>query len=243
MFQKKLLRKNSQIGCQLLSLPGEIQLSVINSGVLSVFDKACLMLTCKSFAMLVCNPAKGLVNDQEIKSGEEEYELEYLEDIGMDGGYESEEQFEAHYLVLSTKFKARVDRETVADFYRRLDLGWNQSSMRFCFGCGSFKSTEQKHWDQKTKRWLHNGYGTLSVRYQRGSDCHCGCRPDEYITAWTQYGKDKKKGVTMGTAGTTYIGVGYWQLNCPECRLAKTCDGCDCCDGLTGCGCGSCHQW
>ena len=247
MFAKKLLRKNDQRECRLLSLPGEIVLDIIKSGALDVFDKACLMLTCKSFAMLVCNPAKGLINKREMTSGEEEHMLEYMSETGMfdsPGMYSSdpEEAFEEEYFALSEKFAKRVDRDKVAKFYQRLDTGWNQSSMRFCYDCGVFKSTEQKFWDKKVKCWLHNKVGTISTRYQRMADCYCGCSADTFVSSWVEYGKEKSKVIKASDMGSSRTNAHCWYIACPECRLLPAHEVCDCCDCMMGCGCGSCHD-
>lgn len=215
--------------CKLLSIPNDILLYIIKQSGLDVFDKACLMLTCKEFANMMVNFEKGLGLKAQLKSGVEDERLEILSEIGWDG-YADEEEYLTERLALVRKCKQRVDEAAAIKFYRLLDLGWNRSHSRFCHACNKFRSTSQRYWDKKAQGWLYKFTGRIAQGYRIMRDCRCACTPEKAINKWVELGNNKDK-------------ESMW---CPECvfgdtTMRRNCCGdfCDAC--YDDCGCHECQ--
>jgi hypothetical protein len=204
------------------------------------------MLTCKSVAMLVCNPVRGLTNEQELTSGEEQYVLDFFLDGGFIGDYDTEEEAEQAMEDLELKFDSRVEYEHVAKFYQRLDSGWNQSASKFCYSCGLFKSYEQKYWDKKVKKWLYKDTSSMAKRFRTIEDCWCGCKGKCFIDEWIAYGKHGVMKREPGIRGRSHECAPCEYVQCPECKLERSgpckCE-CECCYEHMGCGCGDQCHW
>lgn len=221
-----------QQSCLLLDLPPELLRKIIRSKELSVFDKGCLMLTCKSFARYVATFGGRLCLMQEIQSGREEELVEMWSEMGM---FEDEED-ETYWDELASResnLRNRVTLESVTDFFRRLDLGWNTSQSRLCSSCDRFRSTSQGYWDQKVQAYLYTLSGKAGQGWRYLRDCECGHEPKSVIEKWVKHGVRKDGELEEKTR--RYV-------VCPDCEVSATC----CCSCYYGDGCGCpcplCHQ-
>ena len=224
----------SQPNCDLLDLTNEVLLCVLKTPNLDVFDKACLALTCKQFGNLIYGFERELKPMGKLRSGNEELRLEMLEDeYWSDDGLQEDQ-----YVDLARSFEDRVQPEPMSKFLQRLDTDWNQDKeLRFCHGCGVFRSVTEKYWDQRKSIYEYIKVNTVAINWRRMRDCYCDCDPVRLVEAWVEHGSGGYKTVKQGDRGCAYSMDGFWYIRCPDCALSMNRDH----DGCCGCGCcGSC---
>ena len=229
MLAKKQLRKNDQPDSQFLSLPSEIVVSIIKQPALDVFDRACLMLTCKGLAALMTGFNLGTTLKTRFKSGKEEERLEHQQSM-IDLEDSEQGEYAAYYDMLEYEFEQRIDPERFFDFLARLDAGWNQSKTRLCGECNSFQPTSNVYWAKKAQKYWYKLDNPAARGYRIMEDCRCGCNPVATIKKWVEY-KDKPANRLT---------------RCPDCIFKATredgpfCTSCSQFEDDFACGCSGC---
>ena len=232
MLTKEQLQQNDQPESKLLCLPKEIVLGILKCRILDVFDRSCLVLTCKAVANLMTNFKLSLVLKKGLKSGKEAERLESLED-NLDYMYSDEDELLEELHELEQRFRGRVDQTRFNNFLLRLDRGWNRSESRLCCSCKTFQSTSKAYWEEKAQIYRFKSDKPAARGYRIMEDCRCACEPEERIKEW------------IDARGKT----GKETIPCPDCIFRATrehapfcgCCGEGCCDSEDGCGCGGCQ--
>ena len=229
--------------CLLLDLPPEVLGKIVRSKNLSVFDRSCLMLTCKDFARYVTIFKGKLAPGGEITPGEEEYRLERI--LDADGwSSEDDEGLEAEYAQLKKTFSKRIAPQTFSSFYQLLDLGWNTGQSRFCFGCGIFQSTNQDYWDKRIETYIYKTVGKVGQAWRYLRDCDCDHTVEEFVEPWIGYEGRRGEEIKPDEKWCSTFNANFVYLRCPQCVVVDRC-GCDCdCmyDHGCGCPCAICHK-
>lgn len=167
---------NNLLRVILLRMPREIQLSIFEQDVLSVADRVCLTLTCKTFARALSSDPKLLTFPEKIKHGEEEHVREiYLECCPVEDSFNDEDldDWVAKRKKIDYEARNRVNQDELDGLFKRLDKGWNRSSARFCGSCNKFVSTEQNYWDEKDRQFSYRSNSEIAQKWRTGP-CNCG---------------------------------------------------------------------
>ena len=195
----------SQSESTLLSVSDEILLNITSR--LGIVDSACIALTCKKTAAFYSTPHKTatekatkskikppsrkLLATLRLQSGEEGRRLESLEDCEC---FSDESDWEDRLATMEERFGNRLDGNVLAEFHRRLDEGWNTSTMRFCHSCTKFVSTTEAFWEKKMRYWLYLDTGKTGTRVRQVADCEAHEGDENVVVqAWVKHGSSMAK--------------------------------------------------
>ena len=240
----------SQSESTLLSVSDEILLNITSR--LGLVDSACIALTCKKTAAFYSTPRKTktekatkskirppsrkLLATLRLQSGDEERRLESLEDCE---GFSDEFEWEDHLETMEERFGNRLDGNVLAEFHRRLDEGWNNSTGRFCHSCSKFVSTTEAFWEKKKQYWLYLDAGKTGTNFRRVADCEeREGDEDVVVQGWIKHGKGEVE-LKSGERFQESRYAGFMYLKCPTCTVSAECaEWCECYDDcFDGCTC------
>ena len=178
-------------------LPYEILFEILHERTLTVFDRACFMVTCKRAAFLVSisNATMSMPNIGHRVEGEG---MEWKTRVSC---LHSGEDF-VHAI--------RTREDHLIKFFRRLDEGWNRSETSFCSACGLFRSMSADYWDRKAELLQYKRCGRIAEfwrsrvgGHRNGVDC------SEYMNKYVKKWLSERP-------------VDY--LICPECKVSPSID-------------------
>lgn len=167
---------NNLLRVILLRMPREIQLSIFEQPVLTTADKICLALTCKSCARALSSDPKLSTHPEKLKHGDEDYVREVFLDKNCPDHDASESDLDAWVATrkkVDRDFRKCIDPYEVTGLLRRLDKGWNRSSLRVCLTCEKFVSTEQSYWDKRDIFYSYKSNNSVAEAWRKGI-CSCG---------------------------------------------------------------------
>ena len=179
---------------KLLTLPDDILLLITKHTNLSIFDRACLALTCKGFARivlfdssvsLVAHAGLGTINDENVA----DWATDGLACMRSDDD-PKDERFEQALEVWRERLE-RVPEKEVRNFFTRMDQGWNRSKSRYCENCGMFRTVEKGYWNSKMQKYKYKLGGRMADAWRSGAsdfdhDLRRYCEDtEEYIDRWT----------------------------------------------------------
>lgn len=162
-----------QSQARILLLPAELQLTIINHANLTVMDRVCLALTCKTMARILVSFPPLLRIHTFIKHGHEECIRECHRDwspaySGFSEASDDEDSWSSRQRTYSFHCDTRVEGEEIDKLFKRLDSGWNQSQSRYCTACGKFVSTCQAYWDRKQAHFSFRSNSNVARAWRRG---------------------------------------------------------------------------
>lgn len=204
----------------LMILPQEVIATIVKDKVLDVFDRACLILTCKYIANVVLHSRAELSLPGGIAHGEEETIYEMHLDCEKEGAacVCCHTDCNSGFCMEASKIldiaAKRMPLEHALSFFQRLDTGWNRSDSRFCCDCGMFRSTSQDFWDRKAQSYLHKRCGRLAKYWKVGDaswpyEMEFNQDANAYVKDWVN---QKRK--DMICPDCMVLG---WSYRCEEC--------------------------
>lgn len=159
-------------GAKLAELPTEILTMILME--VTIFDRACVALTCKILASLITSGPKFITMPGMLANNHEEESLEHAVSRYAHLAKSSDEYDNVQYLAV--QYAYRIDPSYLVEFKLRLSF---LGPLKYCEDCDRWVSTVPEFWKKRNDHFMYHD-NSLVARSWRSGKCSC----EEHAPIW-----------------------------------------------------------